>query len=137
MAGELLRTTAQFTVMNNNMNSNSLDLAAIYGITPYEEVPGVANVPTLEQIAAFSQAQLASMSSSQKSPTTSQSPTMQPTITDQPTYSSPITPQSTTPSTTSTQLNTPNGIFTFTFFSILGSFEEQPGLITSDVNYVR
>ena len=91
---------------SNNINSNSLDLAAIYGITPYEEVPGVANVPTLEQIAAFSQAQLASMSSSHQSSTTSQSSATTPApVTNPPTFSSPITPQ---PTTTSTQQNMSN-----------------------------
>lgn len=110
MAGELLRTTARFTVMNNNsnnINSNSLDLAEIYGITPYHEGPSVYSVPTLEQIAAFSQAQLASRSS-QRSPTTSQSTaTTPPPITNPPTFSSPITPQPATPST-STQQNISN-----------------------------
>lgn len=91
------------------MNSHSLDLAAIYGITPYEEGSGVYNVPTLEQIAAYSQSQLAATPApaTQQPPTMSQSTTQMPSSTNPPTFSSPITPQQQIPST-STQPTTSN-----------------------------
>lgn len=96
--------------INNNTNPNNLDLAAIYGISPYTEGPGVYNVPTLDQIAAYSQAQLAArlQSQSQSQPQHTQRPTTMPqpgetvpptSTTNPPTFSSPITSPQTTPST--------------------------------------
>lgn len=107
---------------NNNANPNNLDLAAIYGITPYIEGPGVYNVPTLEEIASYSKAQLAarlqaqaqsqSQSQSQSQPQSTQRPSTMPQPGEtvpaagniQPTFSSTISQQTSTPPSTTNEL---------------------------------
>lgn len=67
---------------NNNSMPNSLDLAAIYGITPYRETERSLFVPTLEELAAYNQYLLSkresppSLQSTQQQTTTNTSPIM-------------------------------------------------------------
>lgn len=67
---------------NNNSMPNSLDLAAIYGITPYRETERSLFVPTLEELAAYNQYLLSkresppSLQSTQQQTTTNTTPIM-------------------------------------------------------------
>lgn len=84
---------------NNNSTPNSLNLAEIYGITPYKEREKSLFVPSLEQIAAYNQYLL-----SQREPLPGLQNTTQPT-TQNPTSATTIQPPTTT--TSSTQYTPP------------------------------
>lgn len=98
---------------NNNSTPNSLDLAAIYGISPYRETERSLFVPTLEQLAAYNQYLLSTreplpgMQATQQTTTpqtTSTTATTQPSITTQSTQ--PTSPSNVTQTAPSTQTAT-------------------------------
>lgn len=96
---------------NNNSMPNSLDLAAIYGITPYREAERSLFVPTLEELAAYNQYLLSkresppSLQSTQQQITTNTSPIM--SAQSNAPANTPTTPSNTTTPLTNTNQTAP------------------------------